>query len=60
MAKYIRDGERIDVEHYMKTGRKEKLSKKEVFWSVFIYLIFLTILFLSYWLPLRVFNPDIP
>lgn len=60
MAKYIFDGERIDVEHYMKTGRKEKLSKKEVFWSVVIYLIFLGLIFLSYWLPIKVLNPNTP
>ena len=57
MVKYIEDGEKIDIEYYMKTGRKYKLSKTEVFWSVFIYLIILVIIFLSYWIPLRVLNP---
>ena len=56
MTKYIFDGERIDIEHYIKTGRKEKLSKTEVFWSIVIYILFLALLFLAYWLPLRVFN----
>jgi hypothetical protein len=60
MTKYIFDGERIDIEHYMKTGRKERLSKTEVFWSVTLYAIFLIVLFLSYWIPLRVLNPMVP
>lgn len=60
MTKYIQTGERIDIEHYMKTGRKERLSKTEVFWSVTLYVIFLIVLFLSYWIPLRVLNPMVP
>ena len=56
MTKYIFDGERIDIEHYMKTGRKYEMSKKEVFCWVIFHLTLCIIWFLSYWLPLRVFN----
>ena len=60
MTKYIFDGERIDVEYYMKTGRKEKMSKKEVFCWVLFHLIIWTLVILSYWLSLRVFNTNVP
>ena len=56
MTKYIQTGERIDIEHYIKTGRKEKMSKIEVFCWVLFHLTLWAIAFLAYWLPLRVFN----
>ncbi len=57
MTKYIFDGEKIDVEHYIKTGRKHKMSKKEVFCWVLFHLTLWTVILLSYWIPLRVLNP---
>ena len=57
MTRYIFDGDDVDIDYYMKTGKKEKISKKEQFWTVVIHLIFWTIIFLAYWIPLRVLNP---